>query len=60
MVKYTVDGVELAWVDMGNKMFNVYLKREDGTKWTRRLWAKDEIDAYNLVMKEQANGKDDN
>lgn len=52
--KYTVDGVELAWVDMGNKMFNVHLTREDGTKWVQRIRAKDEIEAYTLVKKEQA------
>ena len=56
MVRYTVDGVELAWVDMGNKMFNVYLIRDDGTRWVQRLRAKDEIEAYTLAMKEQANG----
>ena len=53
-MKYTVDGVELAWVDMGNKMFSVQLTRDDGTKWYLRIRAKDEIEAYTLGLKQVA------
>jgi hypothetical protein len=55
--KYTVEGVELEWVDNGNKMFNIYLTRDDGTKWTARRWAKDEMDAY-LIATRQYQGAD--
>jgi hypothetical protein len=56
VVKYEIDEVKLAWVDMGNKMFNVHLTREDGTKWVQRIRAKDEIEAYTLVMKDRTDG----
>ena len=54
MVRYTVDEVKLAWVDMGKKMFGVRLTREDGTKWYLRIRAKDEIEAYTLGLKQVA------
>lgn len=46
MVKYTIDSVELAWTDQGNKMWHVYLTREDGSQWVLRDWARDELEAY--------------
>ena len=42
----TITKVALAWTDMGQKMFNVWFTREDGTQWTMRHWADDELDAY--------------
>jgi hypothetical protein len=55
--KYTVEGVELSWVDNGKKMFNIYLTRDDGTKWTARRWARDELDAYAIAMREYEAGE---
>lgn len=47
MVKYTVDKVKLAWVEEnGDKMFKVSYTRPYGTKWTMRLVARDELEAY--------------
>jgi hypothetical protein len=55
--KYTVVGVELSWVDNGSKMYDVRLIRDDGTKWTARRWAKDEMDAYLIVTKQYQEGE---
>lgn len=51
MVRYTIDEVELAWTDMGKKMWNVRYVRDDGTGWVMRHWARDELDAYTIAMK---------
>lgn len=46
----SIDEVKLAWVDNGNKMWNVtYTRAKDKTQWVLRLWAKDELDAYKLA-----------
>lgn len=50
-----VDKIELAWVDMGNKMWNVtYTRTDNNTQWVMRHWAKDELDAYNIAVKKVA------
>lgn len=50
MVTCVVDEVKLAWVDNGNKMWNVtYTRTRDNTQWVLRLWAKDELAAYKLA-----------
>jgi hypothetical protein len=49
--KPVITSVEYAWTDMGKKMFNVYFTRADGSKWTLRDWARDELDAYTKAMK---------
>lgn len=61
MVKYTIDEVELAWTDMGKKMWFVFVVHENGDRGYFKLWARDELDAYNIINKqllerEQANG----
>jgi hypothetical protein len=39
--------VKLAWVEEnGDKMFKVSYTRPYGTKWTMRLVARDELEAY--------------
>ena len=52
MVKYRVDEVKLAWVEEnGDKMFTVNYTRPYGTKWTMRLVARDELEAYTQAAK---------
>jgi hypothetical protein len=47
VVKHTIDKVKLAWVEEnGDKMFTVNYTREYGTRWTMRLVARDELEAY--------------
>lgn len=48
---YTITEVTHAWTDNGNKMWNVSLTRGDGTRWTMRHWARDELDAYVIAMR---------
>lgn len=48
---FTIDKVSHAWTDNGNKMWNVRFIREDGSKWTMRHWARDELDAYVIAMR---------
>ena len=59
MVKYTIEGVSLAWTDNGKKMWNVWVTKNGQSNWTLRTWATDELDAYKqakrILMKEQDN-----
>ena len=48
---YTITKVDHAWTDNGNKMWNVWFTREDGSGWTMRHWAKDELDAYVIAIR---------
>jgi len=47
----TITSVELAWVDMGVKTFNVFFTRENGSKWMLRQKGSDELDAYVRTLK---------
>jgi hypothetical protein len=49
--KFTVTEVQHLWTDNGNKMFNVWYVRENGSKWALRTWARDELDAYVAAMR---------
>lgn len=52
MVKVSIDGVKLAWVDNGQKMWDIMWTRlDDGTQWTMRHWARDELDAYKIAIR---------
>ena len=47
MVKYTIDGVKLAWVEKdGQKMFKVNYTRPYGATWMLHIHARDELEAY--------------
>jgi hypothetical protein len=47
VVKYTIDGVKLAWVEKdGRKMFKASYIRPYGAKWFMHLHARDELEAY--------------
>lgn len=48
---FTITEVVHAWTDNGNRMWNVYYTREDGTQWVLRDWARDELDAYTKAMR---------
>lgn len=51
MVKFRIDGVELAWRDNGYTMWHVlYTRMKDSTQWTLRTWGIDELDAYKKAL----------
>lgn len=50
MVRYEIDEVTLAWTDNGNKMWAVGIQY-DGQRGYYKTFAKDEIDAYNIIKK---------
>jgi hypothetical protein len=51
VVRYEITGVQQAWTDNGKKMWNVWLTRNNESKWTMRVWATDELDAYSQVKR---------
>lgn len=64
MVRHRIEEVTLAWIDIGNKYWDVLYAsiHPDGTeqRWvSRAVQAQDEIDAYNIVAKRLAKQEQD-